>query len=79
MSAKRWPKAPDVPDGEATPSPGAYGGARVDSWAPVPPKTRCKHGAGDCEGCGTTDRRDVEHTTIGGRGAVARLRRRGAS
>ncbi len=44
----------------------------------LPPRTSCKHGAGDCEECGTTDRRDVGHTTIGGQGAVARLRRRGA-
>lgn len=74
MIAKRWPRSPGVPDGEAAPSPVAY----VDSWDPVPTKTSCKHGPGDCEECGTTDRRDVAHTTIDGRGAVARLRRRGA-
>ena len=45
----------------------------------LPPKTSCKHGPGDCEECGTTDRRDVAHTTIAGRGAVARLRRRRAT
>jgi hypothetical protein len=41
---------------------------------PIPPVTACRHGKGDCARCGTTDRRDVKHSTIGGRGAVGRLR-----
>ncbi len=38
--------------------------------------TRCKHGAGECEECGTTDRRDVLHSTRGGVGSVGRLFRK---
>lgn len=34
----------------------------------------CKHGVLDCQACGTTERRDVLHTTQGGRGVVGRLR-----
>lgn len=47
-----------------------------DYWPPEPqqPVTSCKHGPGDCEACGTTDRRDVKHTTRGGKGVVAALR-----
>jgi hypothetical protein len=41
---------------------------------PLPPVTRCKHGPGDCERCGTSDRRDVRHSTVKGRGAVGILR-----
>ena len=40
----------------------------------VEPTTRCKHGAADCPRCGTTSRRDAVHTTIGGHGAVARIK-----
>ena len=47
----------------------------VDSFTVEPPVTRCKHGRGACEECGTSDRRDALHRTKGGRGAVARLRR----
>ena len=49
-----------------------------DGGDPVPappPVTSCKHGLGDCERCGTSDARDVRHSTRGGRGAVARIRR----
>lgn len=46
------------------------------SIAEVPPTTRCRHRRGKCERCATTDRRDVEHTTANGRGAVAALRER---
>lgn len=35
-------------------------------------KTRCKHGRGECERCGTSDSRDVIHKTVNGRGVVAR-------
>lgn len=38
--------------------------------------TSCKHAPGSCEKCGTTDRRDALHTTRGGHGAVAGLRKR---
>ena len=53
---------------------------RVDATAymvvEIQHTTKCKHGLGDCEECGTTDRRDVLHTTRGGEGRVAKLRRR---
>jgi hypothetical protein len=35
----------------------------------------CKHGNADCDSCGTSERRDVRHRTVGGRGVVGRLRR----
>jgi hypothetical protein len=41
----------------------------------VPPTTRCKHGAGSCEKCGTTNERERVHTTRGGKGVVGRLTR----
>jgi len=41
-----------------------------------PSPTVCKHGEGSCEECGTTNRRDMPHTTVGGRGAVGRLFKR---
>lgn len=40
------------------------------------PVTRCKHGDGVCETCGTTDRRDAKHRTKNGRGVVGSLRKR---
>ncbi len=40
----------------------------------VPDTTKCKHREGACEKCGTTDRRDVKHTTKDGRGRVAQIR-----
>ncbi len=49
----------------------------VPSWesdAPPPEPTRCKHGRGECERCGTSRRRDAMHATRGGRGAVARIK-----
>lgn len=39
----------------------------------IPDVTKCKHREGACEKCGTTDRRDVKHTTQKGRGRVAQL------
>ncbi len=36
--------------------------------------TACKHGDGPCDVCGTSERGDRPHTTVGGRGRVARLR-----
>lgn len=39
-------------------------------------KTTCKHGDGDCESCGTTERRDVVHVTERGVGKVGRLTRK---
>lgn len=33
------------------------------SIALVPHTTRCKHGFGDCEKCGTTNLRDAIHTS----------------
>lgn len=46
-----------------------------ESVLEVPPSTACKHGRLSCKVCGTSDRRDVVHTTWGGAGKVARLRR----
>lgn len=40
----------------------------------IPHTTSCKHGDGDCDECGTSDRRDVKHTTRGGKGVVGRLK-----
>ena len=40
----------------------------------IPDVTKCKHREGTCEKCGTTDRRDVKHTTQKGRGRVAQIR-----
>jgi hypothetical protein len=34
----------------------------------------CKHGPGECDRCGTSEL-DTRHTTIGGRGFVARIRK----
>lgn len=47
-----------------------------DGWTTVtiPFNTKCKHGEGDCEVCGSYERTDRRHTTIGGKGLVARLR-----
>lgn len=41
----------------------------------IPDNTLCKHGVGECETCGTTNTRDAIHTTVGGRGVVARIKR----
>lgn len=47
-----------------------------DGWRYTvePFNTKCKHGVGDCEVCGTYERTDRKHTTVGGKGLVARLR-----
>jgi hypothetical protein len=42
---------------------------------PLVPSARCKHGHADCLTCGATERRDVVHSTAGGRGVVGRIRR----
>lgn len=40
--------------------------------------TRCKHGAGDCDRCGTSNRRDVIHTArTPGKREMRRKRRKG--
>jgi hypothetical protein len=62
-----------TPESDHPPHP--CGALVVDSFTVQPPVTRCKHGRGACEECGTSDRRDALHRTKGGRGAVARLRR----
>ncbi len=41
-----------------------------------PVVTACKHGDGPCDVCGTSERADRPHTTVGGRGLVARPRER---
>jgi len=85
---KTWPKPPKPEDGNVcggfsvgTPNEipmfdrGKSGMA--PSWeTPRLEPAICKHGKGSCEACGTTNRRDVAHTTEGGRGAVARLQNR---
>lgn len=43
------------------------------SIAESPPKTKCKHGRGACRKCGTSDNTDTLHTTVKGRGRVARI------
>jgi hypothetical protein len=74
MSARPWPKVK------------AIASTRVVAYAwdgPVTVVERpaiefaedlCRHGGGSCESCGVTDRRDFPHRTVGGRGAVGRLR-----
>jgi len=52
-------------------------GVDIYAWGIAnPAPTVCKHGEGSCEECGTTNRRDMPHTTVGGRGAVGRLFKR---
>jgi hypothetical protein len=75
---KRWPKAPEPPPEP----PKGFCTQPVDGPTPTWPTNRqsgaaCKHGEGSCETCGTTDRREVVHTTEGGLGAVGKLRERG--
>lgn len=43
-------------------------------WLAVEHAPRCKHHRPTCADCGIGER-DVLHKTVGGRGAVARLRR----
>jgi hypothetical protein len=51
-------------------------GVLICMWLePDPPMVACKHDHDECERCGTTNRRDVKHRTINGRGAIARLGR----
>jgi len=61
-----WPKIPVVSD-------------PWDGWMTEErPSTRCKHGIGACEKCGTTDRRDVVHTArTPDKRTARRLRRKG--
>lgn len=40
-------------------------------------ETRCKHGSTSCTLCGTSQRRDFVHVTKGGRGAVAKVFKKG--
>jgi hypothetical protein len=52
--------------------------AEITQYGPIvviPDTTRCKHGTSDCKKCGTSNRRDVTHSTEGGRGKIARLRK----
>jgi len=51
-----------------------FGGWYVDpTYTMAKPTTACKHGRDECGVCGTTNLRDVRHTTIDGRGVVARI------
>lgn len=48
-----------------------------DGWVyseELKPSTKCKHGQIECDRCGTAARSDKLHTTVGGKGLVARLR-----
>lgn len=88
MPTKSWPRPPVIVDcfsGALYPGSvplrdaGRKGETGVDMYGwgtPIPDQTVCKHGEGSCEACGTTNRRDVVHTTTGGRGAVGQLRGR---
>jgi hypothetical protein len=37
------------------------------------PKTKCRHKKGTCDKCGTSDDKDVIHSTKGGNGKIAKL------
>ena len=69
---KPWPK-PSPKKYEAFDE--GYPGAGWNDWhfTVIKPSTCCKHGQGECELCGTTDRRDYKHRTRGGKGVVARI------
>ena len=67
---KRWPaaKTPVVNDG-----------CLERPYVEVLPRVngaQCKHGKGDCEECGATDRRDATHPTVDGAGVVGQLVKR---
>lgn len=68
---RHWPRvpAPRLPQDEE-PYTGEPGGI-VEIPPSCPP---CKHRVVGCAVCGTTDRRDRQHSTRHGRGAVARVR-----
>lgn len=69
MSTKPWPtNKVIIVDGFA----GSQWGWELE---PKEPTTACKHGHDECELCGTTNRRDALHTTVGGRGLFSRLTR----
>ena len=69
MSTKPWPDPRSVgPDGK--PSTGC---GFLDYFDRGESDTRCKHGVGECELCGTTAKRDALHATAGGVGVVGRL------
>jgi hypothetical protein len=78
MSTKPWPRESTKNPFEAPPTRETKdwwrGAPSFEYVEPDPPKL-CKHGRGSCEECGTTVRRDVQHTTEGGRGSVGKLRR----
>jgi len=65
VKPKPFPKLPQEPD---------YG---ISFDVPSPkPSTACKHGLGECEQCGTSERKDMLHTTTRGVGKVGKLFRR---
>jgi hypothetical protein len=45
----------------------------LDDYRVIPNTTTCKHKDGDCELCGTSNKRDVLHDTQGGVGKVGAL------
>jgi len=50
---------------------------QIDWMEFIPPKpTSCKHSKYGCKICGTTERRDENHRTRGGKGRVAQLAER---
>lgn len=67
--AKPHPPPRYAPEPEGTYA-GGFGATLIE------PVTKCKHGVGDCETCGTYDRTDKRHSTVNGSGSVARLRRK---
>ena len=70
MSTKPWPVVPGPPK-----LPWDVDGYYVDVELRAPEATACKHGRDQCERCGTSDRRDGRHATVGGKGLVARIPR----
>jgi len=70
MPLTRWPYLPPSVDFEDSPGVGWN-----DWYFIIVPDTCCKHGHDECERCGTTNRRDAKHTTVGGKGLVARIER----
>jgi hypothetical protein len=64
------PPPPEVSEYVEDTHIGSFGGEILEDY------TVCKHGKGDCEKCGTTNKRDVVHTTRGGVEVVGALRRK---
>jgi hypothetical protein len=76
MTRSRWP-VPPIDDAHLGPESTAQN-VVTDCARGVfvaTPAGPCKHSPANCETCGTHERRDVVHTTNGGRGVVGRIKR----